>query len=325
MAKRNKDQGRPIPQPKACIMLADDDPDILSLLDVTLSQAGYAIKTARDGAEAISLLPNGAIQVAIVDISMPGMSGLDLCRTLWEQHGIEVILLTGHSERYSYTDAVRSGAYDFVVKPPDMAELILRVERALEARRVRIERDRTLKELQRLSTTDSTTGLFNSRHLFQRLKSELARSHRHGHPLSLLLLDIDDFKGHNDSHGHQAGDEALRYLADVLRRVSRESDSAYRYGGDEFTIILPETNAASSLILAERLLEEVSTSELPTPGGDVATLTVSVGIAQWCKGEDMHALLKRADLAMYESKASGRNRASVAEPPDPEDLEAAEP
>ena len=132
------------------------------------------------------------------------------------------------------------------------------------------------------------------------------------------LLDIDDFKGHTDSSGHQAGDEALRYLADVLRRVSRESDSAYRYGGDEFTIILPETDADSALILANRLLEEVSTSELPTPGGDVAQLTVSVGVAQWCHGEGLHAFLKRADLAMYESKAAGRNRAYIAPPPPPD-------
>ena len=293
---------------RACILIVDDDPGVTGMLQAVLKTAGYGVVTAADAAEATDVLGNCDVAVALVDIVLPDGSGLDLCGLIREKHGAEVILLTGDDQRYSYEDAARSGAHDFILKPLKPRELVLRTQRAVEARQLSRSREEAVRELERVAITDGLTGLFNSRHFFERLEAEIARAERYHHDVSLILLDVDHFKQLNDTYGHQEGDRALARLAEAIRSGIRESDSAYRYGGEEFTIILPETDSKEAMSVAHRLMDEFSAAEIRPGNGQTMHLAASIGLAQREADEDMRSLLQRADAAMYASKHAGRGR-----------------
>lgn len=158
-----------------------------------------------------------------------------------------------------------------------------------------------------LSITDSRTDLFNSRHLYERLDAEIARSTRYDHSLTLMMIDVDDFKRFNDSHGHLAGDGVLRVLADVIRTCLRSSDSAYRFGGEEFVVLLPETELEEACVVAERIRTGFAgLDHLPRPGAPVKS-SVSVGVTRFCAGEKSSDCIRRADQAMYAAKQKGKN------------------
>jgi len=164
------------------------------------------------------------------------------------------------------------------------------------------------KRYRELSITDSLTKLYNSRHFFRQLRQEIERAKRYEEPLSLILLDIDNFKGYNDTYGHLEGDRVLAVLADVIRETLRSADSAYRYGGEEFTVILPETEGENASLVAERFRKAFEDTVLsPLPRSEVH-MTVSVGVTQYVPGEEDSVLIKRADSAMYTAKTSGKNR-----------------
>jgi diguanylate cyclase (GGDEF)-like protein/PAS domain S-box-containing protein len=164
------------------------------------------------------------------------------------------------------------------------------------------------KRYQELSITDGLTGLHNLRHFYTQIKSEIERSNRYKHPLSLLLLDIDDFKMFNDTFGHLEGDKVLTRLGQVIRRCLRKIDSGYRYGGEEFTVILPETRGQPATALAERIRREFSQETfVPEPGRKVEK-TVSLGVTEYIPGEELSSFLKRADDSMYRAKKAGKNR-----------------
>jgi diguanylate cyclase (GGDEF)-like protein len=169
------------------------------------------------------------------------------------------------------------------------------------------------KRYRELSITDSLTKLYNSRHFFKQLKQEVERAERYHQPLSLILLDIDNFKGYNDTYGHMEGDRVLAALAEVIRKNLRSSDPGFRYGGEEFTVLLPQTDRESAFSAAERLRESFADTVLsPLPGVDVH-MTVSIGAGQFLPGENEDAFVKRVDAGMYKAKQSGKNRVLFAE------------
>lgn len=173
-----------------------------------------------------------------------------------------------------------------------------------------------LKEKERkyleLSITDGLTGLGNLRNFYTQVKGEIERSNRYRHPLSILLLDIDDFKNFNDTYGHLEGDKVLMRIGQVIRRCLRKTDSGYRYGGEEFTVILPETQGEAATALAERIRREFE-HELFSPQPEMALgKTVSIGVTQYVPGEELSIFLKRADECMYKAKKNGKNRVSFA-------------
>jgi two-component system cell cycle response regulator len=158
------------------------------------------------------------------------------------------------------------------------------------------------KRFRKLSITDELTGLFNVRNFFHQLKDEIDRADRYSKPLSLIFVDINDFKNYNDKYGHLEGDQVLRKIAQTIQSCMRGSDSAYRYGGDEFVGILPETQEPGATIVAERVKEIVKTLKfLPNPDKAVY-MTVSIGIAEYTPGEEKEAFVKRADMNMYVAK-----------------------
>ena len=159
-----------------------------------------------------------------------------------------------------------------------------------------------------LSIIDDLTRLYNSRHFYFQLKIELDRSNRYEQPLTLILLDLDNFKTFNDAYGHVEGDQVLRRLGQVVKRCLRETDFAYRYGGEEFTILLPMTTSSDGAITAERIRTEFKKETFsPAPGQDVH-LTVSIGLAQYKPHEDMKVFVRRVDQLMYQGKKNGKDR-----------------
>lgn len=298
--------------PEVRVLVVDDDSGVRMLLQTALQREGYAVVAVNSAEEALETLAGqegqAEIQAAVVDINLPGMNGLQLCEQIDPASMLQVILLTGDDSTYSYEDAAASGACDFVLKPVKIRELNLRVKRAIEARHVLIERDRSMRELEHLSITDGLTGLYNSRHFFHRLRVEMARSERYAHALSLMVIDLDKFKQLNDTYGHQEGDHALQCVARTISAAIRKPDSAYRYGGEEFTVVLPETDGEAALLVAERLLDEIGATGVCSARNPDARITASIGVAQWRVGEGMRDLMRRADVAMYEAKQKGRNR-----------------
>ncbi|HNY51244.1 MAG TPA: sensor domain-containing diguanylate cyclase [Smithella sp.] len=177
------------------------------------------------------------------------------------------------------------------------------------------ERVKVEKELQKserryleLSILDDLTQLYNSRHFYAQLEKEMERSKRYEQPLTLLMLDLDKFKDFNDTYGHIEGDYVLSRLGQVIKRCLRDSDSAYRYGGEEFTVMLPVTTSQDGFVIAQRIQNELS-HEIFTPvSGEKVALTMSIGISQYNPHDDVKAFVNRADHFMYQAKHDGRNR-----------------
>ncbi|MBR9980463.1 MAG: diguanylate cyclase, partial [Desulfatitalea sp.] len=247
----------------------------------------------------------------ITDIMLPGMDGLELTDRIKNNHEVDVIVMTGYSGDYSYEEAISKGASDFVFKPVRFEELLLRLRRVLKERRLTQERIHMLEKLKRLSITDGLTQLYNSRYFYNQLKIEIDRTSRYQRPLSLLLLDIDNFKDYNDNYGHLEGDKVLVRLGQVIRSCLRKMDSAYRYGGEEFTVILPETEGDEAATVAERIRSAVQADRFYPKGEDnPLSITVSVGVTEFHRPEEIALFVQRADKAMYQSKQAGRNRVS---------------
>ena len=184
-------------------------------------------------------------------------------------------------------------------------ELEFEVIKRKEAEKALRDSERKYKDL---SITDGLTQLYNSRHFHDRLTAEIERTVRYNHPLSILLLDIDNFKHYNDRYGHPAGNKVLVILGQVILESIRRSDTAFRYGGEEFTVILPETNVEGTLVVAERIRERFEAEALSPEPDEIIHNTVSIGVTQYKPKEDVKSLIQRADTAMYAAKRQGKNR-----------------
>lgn len=170
-----------------------------------------------------------------------------------------------------------------------------------------IQENRNLrKQLFNLAIYDDLTGLYNFRFFTQAIEREISRSKRYGHPLTILLMDIDDFKKINDTYGHEKGNEVLKCLAETILESVRDSDYAARYGGEEFVLILPQTPPEEGFMVAERIRENISRHQF-----DFGNVTVSVGVATNHESSGREGLLKRADMAMYAAKKNGKNRVEI--------------
>ncbi len=295
----------------AHILIVDDDAAIRESMDEFIGMAGFRSSTAASAEDALEMLDHDYFDVVITDIMLPGMDGLDLTDRIKKKHEIDVIVMTGYSGDYSYEEAISKGASDFVFKPVRFEELLLRLKRVLKERRLTQERTQMLEKLKRLSITDGLTKLYNSRYFYNQLKIEIDRTERYQRPLSLLLLDIDKFKDYNDTYGHLEGDQVLIRLGQVIRSCLRKMDSAYRYGGEEFTVILPETEGDEAATVAERIRTAVELERFtPVKDGDPVSITISIGVTEYNRKEEVALFVQRADKAMYQSKQAGRNRVS---------------
>jgi two-component system cell cycle response regulator len=293
------------------ILIVDDKPEVRNSMSEYMRLAGFVAESVASAEDALELLRNNLFDLVITDIVLPGLGGLELTRFVKKEHNADVVVMTGYSDNFSYEGAISIGASDFVIKPVRLEELLLRVRRVLRERELTQERNRMMEKLQKLAVTDGLTGLFNSRHFFTQLELEVDRSSRYKHPLALLLIDIDHFKDYNDTFGHLEGDKVLMCFSQILRSCLRANDTAFRYGGEEFTVILPETGAEEARTVAQRIRAAVEAEVLAPPTGRIVSITISIGLSEYCPPEKMTAFINRADAAMYLSKQNGRNRVSV--------------
>ncbi len=285
------------------ILVVDDEAHVREMLESAFSFMGHKVEGAADGREALQKLAEEKFDVVVTDLFMPRMDGMALIRRMAEDYGdVDVIAITGYSDKYPYTEVIAAGAADFITKPFTLDKL--------EAKLVRLIRERRLRlQLEEMAIRDSLTGLFNRRHFEQVLAREAVRAVRYHHPLALIFIDLDGFKQYNDQFGHRAGDQLLCRLARVLEGSIREHvDRAFRYGGDEFTVILPLVDVEGGCRVARRIRRNFA--EL---GYEQTTL--SMGIAEFQAesgelGEDIEDLVRRADSALYHvKKRLGGNRA----------------
>lgn len=248
------------------------------------------------------------------NIVRQGLGKREVESVLREVAGIEAEehrLLAKRRALYAIADA-RSENYGLALAAAGLAMLILLVAAAISALRANARAAEATAELRRMATTDPLTGLWNRRHLLERLEAETGRSRRNGRPLCLAILDVDHFKRVNDLHGHPAGDEVLRVLAALLKEAVRLSDVVGRMGGEEFAILMPETDRAQARLVCERLGRAVAQRPIRLPSGEDLKVTLSTGIALMAGREGSDRLISRADSALYDAKAGGRNCVKLA-------------
>ncbi|KPJ99019.1 MAG: hypothetical protein AMJ60_06345 [Desulfobacterales bacterium SG8_35] len=287
------------------ILLVDDDPSILEILSDMMAIFGYEHDTAQNGHEAIEKLKSDFFHIVLTDMKMPGMDGMELLRYMNSNYpNIKVMVLTGYDRTFSYTDVIKAGASDFISKPFNTDELEAKINRLV--REIEL-----LRQLEILSISDGLTGLYNRRYFDTKIFEEVRRAHRQNHNLFLALLDVDNLKMINDKYGHLSGDKLLKSVGDLIKHCIREDvDWPFRYGGDEFCVILSQVSQEQALMTSERFIQSFNEKKLPLTG-------LSIGLARFIRTgqnkwiEDIADLIRRADRALYKAKQSGRNRVVV--------------
>jgi two-component system cell cycle response regulator len=302
------------------VLVVDDDEALRALVVKWLSNAGLACVEARSGEEALERAAAMAegLDAIVCDVMMAGIDGfvvLEHLKADARTAAIPVVLLTAHANAEG--DIVRGaegGAADHLGKPFSGPVLVAKVQALVARGRAERSLQRKLAFAEKHATLDALTGLFNRRQFERRLKEEASNARRHHRPLALLLFDLDHFKLVNDTFGHAEGDRVLQHVADVTRAALRTEDSAFRYGGEEFAVVLRDCAAAAAVRVAERIRAELRRAPMELgPAPEVRTITFSGGIAaaDASNGFDVDGLVDRADAGLYRSKRSGRDRVEV--------------
>jgi len=295
-------------------LIIDDSDTVRYNIISTLKEATLFdhYREARDGIDGFKLLLSFKPDLIICDLEMPRMDGfkfLQMVNAREDLRGIPIILLTGREDRDLKVKGLEQGACDYVTKPFDAAELVARVKVQLKIKGLQDELKKSNELLKELSNTDPLTRLYNRRFLSQTLKTELERSKRYNEPLSLVLLDIDNFKNINDKYGHQNGDVILMEIAGIVNVGRRCYDIAARFGGEEFLLVLPGTSLEGGVKVAERLRQKVCSLSFKPPLESLS-VTISLGVAVFpsAKVDDEDSLIHAADEALYRAKQNGKNR-----------------
>jgi diguanylate cyclase (GGDEF)-like protein len=307
------------------ILVADDREDNLGLLREWLSSQDYYVRCARDGRELLELARQDPPDLILVDKVMPEVDGLDVTRQLKSDgrfSAVPIIVLTGQDDPRRRAIFDDTPADDLITKPFTFEEVDSRVRTMLKKREVFRALEEANQELRRANEKmahlvhfDDKTGLCNYRRFMERLVEEFKRARRYDNRLTLVMLDLDHFKGVNDQFGHLAGDRVLRDFGGIMVKTARETDLIARYGGEEFSILLPQTAAVHGERLAERIRRQTEQHEFSAPGepGPIR-ITVSSGVATYPINDRIETpedLLRAADAALYRAKEAGRNRTAV--------------
>lgn len=271
---------------KELILIIDSDPKHGDSLKTSLERLRFVADSAQDVPNALFMLSKKEYTILICYVEKPSQC-IDFIKKVCKGFDVNIIAMTDYSNRYNYVSLINAGASDFIKKPFDMNEL--------EAKIRRIIADRNRKnELNRLSITDSLTELFNQRHFYARLNEEVIRAERQRHPLSLILLDLDNFKEYNDKNGHLAGDEVLRNVGAIIGHCIREGvDSGYRYGGDEFAIIVIDADIEIAKDIGMRINKSFESD---------VNIAVSIGYSKFKYGMSGKDLVSEADGDLYKNK-----------------------
>lgn len=307
----NREFGQPVTgrdEIKSVVLLIDDDPLNIILLESILTHQGFTTLKANNGKDGRQIAHAEQPDLILLDIMMPGENGMETCKKLMsdpETSRIPIIFLTAKTEIRDELAGLKLGAADYITKPFSPAIVLARVNNHLTLKH---QRDK----LDKLSFLDSLTGISNRRAFDEYLQREWHRALRSGRALSLIMIDIDNFKLYNDSYGHSAGDECLRKVTQSLSdALFKPYDFIARYGGEEFACVLPETDVAGAVVVAERIHDTVTRSTIPHAESPVAPhITVSMGVATLTPSETTgHGILvDMADSMLYTAKKEGKNR-----------------
>lgn len=315
---------------KTPVLIVDDLHQNIVALEAVIADMGIDIITAQSGNDALRLSLKYDFTLTLLDIQMPGMSGFEVARLIRSNpktsHFPIIFVTAGMKDLLDQITGYETGAVDYLMKPfePVILRSKVKVFKELYRQRKVIEefyynleqiideRTAELKEanetISRLAATDELTKLSNRRSFNNCLTATVSASRRHECPLSMIIIDLDHFKAVNDTYGHSEGDQVLKAFADLLRYMIRAEDVAARWGGEEFTIILPHTTSEDAAALAERIraaFEQHSSDVTPM------ALSASFGVVQLQEGEGADTLIKRADAALYRAKREGRNRVVI--------------
>lgn len=310
------------------VLLVDDQAMIGEAVRRALQQPGIDFHYCGDPLRAMEIAEQIKPTVILQDLIMPNVDGLTLVRQYRSNPmtaEIPIIVLSTKEDATVKSEAFAAGANDYLVKLPDNIELIARVRYHSKAYLSQVQRDEAYRalrqsqqqlleknlELERLTNVDGLTGLSNRRYLDEYMAVEWSRASREGNCLSVLMIDVDYFKPYNDTYGHLAGDDVLKQIAQVIKTsIERPADLASRYGGEEFTVILPGTLLSGAQRVAERLREQVEALNIPHAHSSYGHVTISVGGAAAIpgRGEAAAQLIRSADRALYLAKEAGRNR-----------------
>ena len=288
------------------VLIVDDTRNIHALVKARLAGEPVELHSAYSSADGLSMAATLLPDLVLLDVDMPDIDGFEVCRRLKEHPAtmtIPIVFLTGAGSTDSKIRGLELGAVDYVTKPFEPAELRARVRAALRTKYL-------LDLLNKKAMIDGLTGLWNRTYFDQTLAAQTSLARRCGQACSVVICDLDHFKGINDRCGHLTGDEALRCVAACMQATCRIEDVVCRFGGEEFGILVPNTPADKALIMAERLRKNIEKLQLSHRGMPVQ-ITCSFGIADLstCSEKD---IVSHADAALYRAKQNGRNRIEIA-------------
>jgi two-component system, cell cycle response regulator len=294
------------------VMIVDDRPASHERIAATL-RAEHEVEVEVDPHQAVFHAADGNFDLLIVSLALENFDALRLCsqlRSLERTRNIPILVITEPDNNARMVRGLEIGVNDFLMRPIDKNELLARVRSQVRKRRYTERlRDNVALSIE-MAITDALTGLFNRRYMESHLTTLVEQAASRGKPLTVMVLDIDYFKSINDTHGHDAGDDVLRDFALRIKRSIRGIDLACRYGGEEFVLVMPETDMAVAAMVAERLRRRIAAEAFAIQqGAKTVPVTISIGIAALRDKNDTAAtVLKRADQALYRAKRDGRNR-----------------
>lgn len=299
--KQRINQGEPSSlQTIGRILLIDDEVTVLNFIGSILRNYNYEVMVSPDPEEAMETLKTEAFDLVILDVMMPGKSGFDIHEYIVrEKLNIPVVFLTGVKSKEVRYKALRQGVDHFLEKPIEPAELLSRVEGIMKK-----QHNKNTEIF-----TDELTGAFNRKYFTKRFEEERQRHQRQGKVFSIAFMDLDRFKEINDSYGHLFGDEVLQEFVKGISQELREYDQVFRYGGDEFIILLPETTEEDAYMVVERIRKSLKEKVFTPKEETEYRISFSCGIAVLKDQElSMSQLLEKADAALYRAKEQGRNQ-----------------
>ncbi|UYO00400.1 MAG: PleD family two-component system response regulator [Devosia sp.] len=272
----------------------------------------HKVDLLTEPADAVFQVSGARYELALVSMGLEGFDPLRVCsqiRNVEHARNLPIILISEEADKPRVVRALDLGVNDFISRPVERNELAARVRTQIRRHRYALELRESVNNTMALAVTDELTGLYNRRYFERHLHVMLGKAHEQGRDLAVMILDIDHFKAVNDGHGHDAGDAVLREFAARVKRNIRGVDLACRMGGEEFVVLMPDTDSAQAEAVAERVRQSIAERAFEVSGGRPLSVTVSIGASRIeTPADTAEMLIKRADVALYRAKHEGRNR-----------------